>query len=114
MPRKSPFVIKLTAEEERILAKIARKYTSPYFLVVRARAILHAAEGLGNDDIATRLDTRRQTVSRWRRRFYEAGLPALIGRPRRGRLRRASPQLRVPAVSLLDTSPTPSAGSLSS
>jgi hypothetical protein len=33
------------------------------------KIILLAAQGLGNDLIATRLDTPRQIVSKWRHRF---------------------------------------------
>jgi hypothetical protein len=64
MPRKSPFIIQLAAEERRELESAARQYTSPYCDVLRARIILMAAEGLSNDLIAARLDTRRQIVSK--------------------------------------------------
>ena len=87
MPRKSPFVIKLTAEEKRVLAERARKYTLPYFNVVRAKMILLAAEGLSNDEIATRLDVGRDVVSQWRKRFFEHRLPGLEEGPRSGRPR---------------------------
>jgi hypothetical protein len=85
MPRKSPFIVRLTSEQEAKLQEIARKYTSPYCDVVRAKAILYAAEGLGNDEIADRLDTRRQIISKWRKRFYEEGMSGLEERPRHGR-----------------------------
>jgi transposase len=57
----------------------------PYRDVVRAKIVLLAAEGLGNDEIAARLDTRREIVSKWRKRFYDDGLPGLEERPRGGR-----------------------------
>jgi len=44
-----------------------------------------AAQGLRNDEIALRLDTRRQIVSKWRKRFFEERLAGLEERPRRGR-----------------------------
>ena len=94
MPRKSPFVINLTAEQERGLEEMARKYTSPYCDVVRAKAILYAAEGMDNDEIAARLDTRRQIISKWRKRFYEEGLAGLEEKPRRGRPAGFSPRRR--------------------
>jgi len=47
--------------------------------------VLLAAEGLDNDEIAARLDTRREIVSKWRKRFFEQGLPGLEERPRGGR-----------------------------
>jgi hypothetical protein len=94
MPRKSPFIVKLTAEERRDLNAAARQYTSPYCEVVRARIILMAAEGLSNNLIAARLDTPRQIVSKWRKRFALARLPGLEGRPRGGRETRFLPQSR--------------------
>jgi transposase len=48
-----------------------------------------AAEGLPNDLIAARLDTPRQIVSKWGKRFALAGLPGLEGQPRGGRNRLA-------------------------
>jgi hypothetical protein len=63
MPRKSPFDIDLSAEERLSLESIARRYTSPYCDVIRAKIILLANEGLSNDVIATKLDTPRQIVS---------------------------------------------------
>jgi hypothetical protein len=44
--------------------------------VVRAKIILLAAEDLSNDVFAARLDTPRQIVSKWRKRFALARLPA--------------------------------------
>jgi hypothetical protein len=55
MPRRSPYSIVLRQEERHELEARAAKYTLPYFEVVRARMILHAAEGLSNDQIAERL-----------------------------------------------------------
>lgn len=91
MPRKSPFQIVLTEEEERELVRRASKYTLPYFEVVRAKMILMAAQGLGNDEIAQVLGTRREVVSLWRKRFFEERLPGLEERPRPGRPRTFSP-----------------------
>jgi transposase len=85
MPRKSPYVLHLTAEQRRELEARARRYTLPYRDVVRAKIVLMAAEGLDNDEIAARLDTRREIVSKWRKRFFEHGLAGLEERPRGGR-----------------------------
>lgn len=85
MPRKSPYVLELTAEQRRELEARARKYTLPYCEVVRAKIVLLAAQGLANDEIAARLDTRREIVSKWRKRFFEQGLPGIEERPRGGR-----------------------------
>jgi len=43
-------------------------------MVARAKMILLAHQGLFNDQIADRLSTRREIVSRWRKRFFEKRL----------------------------------------
>ena len=85
MPRTSPYTIELTAGERRTLEARARKYTLPYREVFRARIVLLASEGLRNDEIALRLDTSRDVVSLWRKRFFEERLAGLEERSRRGR-----------------------------
>jgi hypothetical protein len=85
MPRRSPFDIDLTHHEKRTLESRARKYTLPYFEVLRARMILLAAEGLRNDEIAAALSVGRDVVSLWRKRFFHQRLAGLEERPRLGR-----------------------------
>ena len=85
MPSKSPYVLDLTARQRRELEVRARKYTLPYRDVIRAKIVLMAADGLDNDEIAARLDTRREVVSKWRKRFFQHGLAGLEERPRGGR-----------------------------
>jgi transposase len=85
MPRKSPYILTLNAAQRRELEDRSRRYTLPYREVVRAKIVLMAAEGLDNDQIAARLDTRREIVSKWRKRFFEDGLAGLEERPRGGR-----------------------------
>lgn len=85
MPRHSPYRIELSNEERRALESVARSYTLPYWQVTRAQMVLLAGEGLRNDEIAGRLNCRREVVSQWRKRFYEQGIVGLMDRPRRGR-----------------------------
>ena len=87
MTRKSPYVLDLTVDQRRELEARARRYTSSYRDVVRAKIVLMAAGGLDNDEIAARLDTSRVIVSKWRKRFFEEGIPGLEERPRGGRPR---------------------------
>src|SRR3954466_6486019 len=94
MPRTSPFNVQVSSDERVRLEAMARKYTSPYCEVIRAKIILLADEGLSNDVIAARLDTPRQIVSKWRKRFALARLPGLEAQPRGGRKARFSPQPR--------------------
>jgi transposase len=94
MPRKCPYRIELSAAERVRLEATARKYTSPYRDVIRAKIVLYAAEGLDNDAIAARLDTPRQIVSKWRKRFYRERLRGLEEQSRSGRPALFSPQYR--------------------
>lgn len=87
MPQISPYSIVLSAAEERELRRRAAKYTLPYFEVLRAKMILFAAEGCSNNQIAARLDSRREVVSMWRKRFFEDRLAGLEEHPRPGRPR---------------------------
>ena len=92
MPGKSPFRIDLSAAEYAELNRRAARYTLPYFDVVRARMILMAAGGMDNDEIAARLDTRREVVSQWRKRFFKERLAGLEDRARPGRPRAFPPR----------------------
>ncbi len=85
MPRHSPYRIELGDEERGVVESLARSYTLPYWQVTRAQMVLLAAQGLGNDQIAARLNCRREVVSQWRKRFFEHRLAGLEDRPRRGR-----------------------------
>jgi Winged helix-turn helix len=91
MPRTSPYRIRLTTAEAVELRRRAAKYTLPYFQVQRAQIVLLAAEGLRNEEIAARLDTRREVVWLWRKRFFAERLGGLDERPRPGRPRTFSP-----------------------
>ena len=85
MPRKSPYNFTLTKDQRHELESRSRKYTLPYRDVMRARIVLMAAEGLENSEIAARLGTRREIVSKWRKRFFERGLVGLEEADRSGR-----------------------------
>jgi hypothetical protein len=92
MPRRSPFTILLTPEEKHVLEQRTRKYTLPYYQVLRAQMILLAAEGLSNEEISNRLNTRREVVCQWRKRFFEKRLAGLEEKPRPGRPRAFPPR----------------------
>lgn len=85
MPRSSPFEITLTPCERRTLEARVRKYTLPYRDVFRANVVLLADRGLRNDQIAERLNSRREIVSKWRKRFFQERLDGLDERDRSGR-----------------------------
>jgi transposase len=85
MSRTSPFTIRLSVDERSELETQARKYTSPYYAVLRAKIILLAAAGMSNDQIGARLSAPRQIVSKWRKRFFEQRTAGLLDEPRSGR-----------------------------
>jgi len=82
MPRHSPYVITLSADERRRLEATSRKYTAPYMVVIRAKIVLLAADGWRNDQIAARLDMPRHVVGKWRKRFFESRFDGLLDLPR--------------------------------
>jgi hypothetical protein len=96
VPRHSPYSITLSRHEREVLESRARKYTLPYFQVVRAHMILLAAEGRSNDQIAAALSVGRDVVSLWRKRFFYERLAGLEERPRPGRPRAFPPRGRRP------------------
>ena len=80
-----PAEIVLSAEERGELERRAACYSLPHKVVQRAKLVLYAADGLSNVEIAARLDTPRQVVSKWRKRFYDERLAGLTDLPRGGR-----------------------------
>jgi hypothetical protein len=85
MPRQSPYSIRLSQAEKDALESQARKYTAPYYSVIRAKIVLLAAQGRSNDQIAASFSVPRQIVSKWRKRFFEQGSAGLEDEPRPGR-----------------------------
>src|SRR5712692_7394829 len=69
----------LRPEESEQLRSVAASRTLPHGLVRRARIILLSASGMSNQAIAARLHLKSLTVSYWRRRFLQQGLPGLHG-----------------------------------
>lgn len=79
--------VTLPPRELEQLESFATSRTLPHALVVRARIILMAAQGMQNIDIAREVGTTRETVGKWRRRFVNHGLEALYDEVRPGRPR---------------------------
>ena len=55
MSRCSPFVVVLAGADRTVLEERARAYTAPFAVVVRAKIVLLAAQGVANMTIAARL-----------------------------------------------------------
>lgn len=94
MTQRSPFAIELSSDERAVLRRRAQKYRLPYFVVVRAKIILLAAEGRSNHEISEALWVGRDVVSLWRKRFFYGRLAGLEERPRSGRPPVGSPRNR--------------------
>ncbi|MBW2031796.1 MAG: IS630 family transposase [Deltaproteobacteria bacterium] len=95
MPRKSPYKIIQTGDQKIRLQAVARKYTSQYRAVMRAKIILLAAEVFSNKEIGQWPELPRQIVSKWRKRFFDQCLASLQGGPRRSRRGAFPPEIIV-------------------
>jgi len=82
----SPEAVELSDDARRTLEGWVRARTSPQRIVMRARIVLLAAQGMANRRIAQHVGTTRPTVLLWRNRFAASGVSALLqDRPGRGR-----------------------------
>jgi transposase len=73
-----------TAEEERIITKLARSQTASVRLVERAKILHLGRSGLLVPQIAQTLGLRASTVRKWFKRFEQQGLAGLEDAPRTG------------------------------
>ena len=89
MPRKK-YVVELTAEERKTLEHLVHRGKSSARKLTRARILLHAEEGLTDEEIALALAVGVATVERTRQRVVEENLEALNERPRPGGQRKLS------------------------
>ena len=72
MPGPKPLSLMLSDKQRLLLNRLAQRHTSPQRLVHRAKMILGAANGAGNEPIARQLSLNRLTVRTWRRRWQAA------------------------------------------
>jgi transposase len=68
---------------------MSRSTTLPHRMVVQAKALLMAADGVANEEVARRCEVDSDTVRRWRARFAEQG-PDGVGVIAKGRGRKPS------------------------
>lgn len=81
----------LTPEERASLEEVARQWKAPHLEVLRAKALLMAADGARNVDIAEAVGIGARTITIWRREFLERRLDSIHARPRSGRKRHFPP-----------------------
>ena len=85
MPRGRPLQpLSLSTAAQEQLTTISRSRTMPHSLVVRARIVLHAADGWSNSVIAEKLKLSRPTVGIWRQRYLAQGIQGLYDELRPG------------------------------
>lgn len=86
-PPKTAIAIHLSPRERDELACFADSRSLPHALVLRARIVLLAAEGMDNLHISHRVGLSRFSVGKWRRRYAAEGLPGIYDQMRPGRPR---------------------------
>ena len=74
----------LNDAERAQLQSWARRRKTSQALALRSRIILECATGMANKEVAQRLTTTPQTVSKWRGRFIQMRLDGLVDTPRPG------------------------------
>ncbi len=89
MPKKK-YIVDLAADEREQLHQLIKRGKPSARKVTRARILLHAADGLSDEQISAALKTGTATVERTRQRFVEEGLGCLNERPRPGQRRKLS------------------------
>lgn len=106
MPKKK-YHVDLTPEERTTLEQLLQRGKSSARKLTRARILLHADEGLTDEEIAMVLDVGIATVERTRQRFVEENLAALNDRPRPGGQRKLSGKQEAHLIAVACT-PAPS------
>jgi len=96
----SPYLIVLTAAEDRALAARVASGRTEYRDWLRAQIVLEAAHGASNAAIAESLNVCVDTVRAWRRRFAVDRIKGLRDRPRSGRPRVHGPAVRAEVVAM--------------
>ncbi len=106
MPSPKAVEIALSEAEREQLESWARRRKSAQALAQRSRIVLAAATGKPNTEIAAELGVGRPMVTKWRSRFAEGRLDALVDEPRPGRPRTISDaQVEEVIVKTLEATP---------
>jgi transposase len=96
----------LTTEENNELVRLTKRANVNRKLAFRARIVLACASGASNIEVAARLRTSDNTVTKWRKRFVESRLEGLYDEPRVGAPRTISDDdVEAIIVKTLETTP---------
>ena len=74
MPVMTAEPLAMSRSDRRELERLARSTSLPHRTVRQAKALLWAADGVANDEIARRCEVDADTVRRWRQRFEDRRL----------------------------------------
>ncbi|MFQ5779029.1 MAG: IS630 family transposase [Terriglobia bacterium] len=77
--------LSISPAQRRALEALVRRPSTSQALVLRARIVLGAAQGVANHALAKRVGTSRPTILHWRTRFAARGLAGLRDGARPGR-----------------------------
>lgn len=97
--------IKLSEEEKLKLNKLVRQRTASKQEIERAIIILMANDGCQNKEIAEKLNTRLNTVGKWRNRFAELGMKGLKDGYRSGKPKIYDDNFRQKVFEVIDKKP---------
>ena len=100
-----PTVFSCSPQDRAELERLARSRTEPVRGVERAKIVLACLSGEPQAQIAARLGTRPNTVSKWRIRFAKEGIAGLADAPRSGKPKTYGPDLRTKLLAVIETPP---------
>jgi transposase len=100
-----PTVLSCSPQDRAELERLARSRTEPVRGVERAKIVLACLSGAPQTQIAARLSTRPNTVSKWRIRFAQQGIAGLADAPRSGKPKTYGPDLRTKLLAVIETPP---------
>ncbi len=80
--------LSVTDDQRQELGRVASSSVLPHRQVVQAQALLWAADGVANEEIARRCRVDSDTVRRWRNRFTDRGVDG-VGKVAEGRGRKS-------------------------
>ena len=94
-----------TAEVMAELERLSRSRSGEVRTAKRARIVLACLRGRRNDEVASEIGVRPNTVGQWRRRFAERGIAGLRDEPRPGKPAKYGVELRDRILAQLEFPP---------
>ena len=94
-----------TAEVMAELERLSRSRSGEVRMAERARIVLACLSGRRNDEVASEVGVRPNTVGVWRRRFAERGIAGLHDEPRPGKPAKYGVELRTRLLAQLELPP---------